>query len=332
MQKFLFVIKYMFKILISSCVILFVFCFPIVNNIFKPQNTEEELFYTKSEDIVLDMWHIESFEGGNSARKTFLDKIFREFNKQNLGVFISLKVMSLEEYNININVNSPDIISFTKDCKGVEKHLTTLERVNKLSKEQTDSVKYEDTIICYPYMLGRYCLISYSEKAIDNLCGQIIERKNKKIFPLGFAGCVGSEGSLSSNNIKYNSNIKVSTTQYENYNSFLKKEITTMLGTQRDVHRLKNRERNGSIDNLYYTYLDGYTDLVQYIGVTKNCKNIDIAKSFVLFTLSEWVQKEIANIGMFSVNKKIYKQDYMKEWEDSLQSTTLPKLFGEDNV
>ena len=278
------------------------------------------------------MWHIETFEGGNSARKTFLDKLFNKFNKQNTGVFISLNVMNKEQYDINIQSSTPDIISFTKDCIGVEKHLTTLPRTEKLSKGFVESVVYDNTIICYPYMLGRYCLISYNDNAANNLCGEIVERKNKKIFPLGFSTDVESVHALASNNISYNSNAKTYNTQYDNYKAFLKKETTTILGSQRDVHRLKSREQNGTIDNLYYTYLDGYTDLVQYVGVTKTCKSVDVAKKFVEYLLSDDAQEMLKSIGMFSVNKKIYNQDYMKEWEDNVKSTKLPKLFGEQNV
>jgi hypothetical protein len=35
---------------------------------------------------------------------------------------------------------------------------------------------------------------------------------------------------------------------------------------------------------------------------------------------------------MFSVNQKIYTQDYMKEWEDKITVTKIPKLFGADDV
>ncbi len=332
MQKFLFIFRYIVKVAVATSVILFVIGFPVIATLFKPRGAYEKLFCEPSANIVLDMWHIESFEGGNSARKTFLDKLFNKFNKQNTGVFISLKVMDVEQYNINIQYSTPDIISFTNVCDGVENYLTTLPRTEKLSKAFIESVVYDDTIICYPYMLGRYCLISYNDNAVNNLCGEIVERKNKKIFPLGFSADVGSVQALASNNINYNSNAKIYNTQYDNYKAFLKKETTTILGSQRDVHRLKNREQNGTIDNLYYTYLDGYTDLVQYIGVTKTCKNIDIAKKFADYVLSDDAQDMLSSIGMFSVNKETYSHDYMKEWEDSVKTTRVPKLFGGKNV
>lgn len=332
MQKFLFITKYMAKVCLSICVILFIISFPIISAYFKPNEKEKDLFYKEYEEIVLDMWHIESFEGGNLARKTFLDKLSREFNRQNRGVFISLKVMDVEQFSINVNKSTPDIISFTSECKNINQHLVSLPRTNLLSKNYLDSVIYDEDILAYPYMLGRYCLISYTDNAANSLCGEIIERKNKKIFPLGLSSDTQCENVLKNNNLIYNSNAKKYLSQYDNYKGFLKKEVTTILGSQRDVHRLKNREQNGSIENLYYTYLDGYTDLVQYIGVTKNCKNIDVAKKFAEFFLNDFVQTQISKIGMFSVNQKIYTQDYMKEWEDKITVTKIPKLFGADDV
>ena len=102
MQKFLFITKYISKIIIATSVILFVCSYPIIATYFRPAQKSKELFYSESEDLVLDMWHIESFEGGSLARTTFLDKLFKEYNRQNTGVFISLKVMSVEQYHVNI--------------------------------------------------------------------------------------------------------------------------------------------------------------------------------------------------------------------------------------
>ena len=102
MQKFLFIFRYIVKVAVAASVILFVIGFPVIATLFKPRRAYEKLFCEPSADIVLDMWHIESFEGGNSARKTFLNKLFNKFNKQNTGVFISLNVMDVEQYNINI--------------------------------------------------------------------------------------------------------------------------------------------------------------------------------------------------------------------------------------
>lgn len=329
MQKFFVFSKTIVRIIVATLVVLFVLFFPIISKVAYPKNQTNELFFTQSSEIVLDMWHIEAFEGGNSARKTFLDKLFKLYNCQNLGVFISLNVMSLEQFKINISKSKPDIISFTKGCQGVEKYLLPLARTKLLSQDILSSVKWDNSIICYPYMLGRYALVSYNENYIEDIKGNIVENKNKQIFPLGYAADVNCLRALSCNNISFSKSAKSYSTQYDVYKAFLKRELRTMIASQRDVHRLKNREQNGSIESLFYNYLDGYTDLVQYIGVTDSCKNIDIAKDFCEFVLQSPSQSLISSCGMFSINQKIYDGGYMAQWEKQIKDTSLESLFGE---
>lgn len=327
MQKFLFFIKVFLKSIIAVCVCLFIFLFPIVYSFADKNNDVNKHFYTNSQDIVLDMWHIEAFEGGSTARSAYLDKVFKLYQKQNQGVFVSLKTMTIDEYNINIKNQMPDIISFTRDCEGVEKYLSTLPYPKDIDKKLLQGCKKDSAYICYPYMIGRYALVSKNENAKDSLCSQIYQQKKIKVFPLGFAQNVLSQKVLQENNLKYNSNAKVYESQYDCYKGFLSGEITTILASQRDVHRLKNRENLGRIENLYYTYLNGFTDLVQYIGVIESSKSVDIAKDFVQFLIKKESQNLISSCGMFSPFYKIYKDDYMKKWEDSISYTKLESLF-----
>ena len=327
MQKFLFFIRYVFKIFVAAGIVLFVISFPVFYFCFNLQNPLDKVFFTSSADIILEMWHIESFEGGNLGRKAFLDKVFRLFQTQNLGVFISLKTMSVDEYLINIQSNKPNLISFTAECKGIENILTTLSRPDGVDNQLLDSCRYGFEYICYPYMIGRYALISKNENAKDSLCDEIIENKKSKIYPLGYTQNIDGKKALENNKLKYNLDAKIYDTQYDVYKAFLKGETTTILASQRDVHRLKNRERLGTMENLYYTYLNGYTNLTQYIGVVENKENIDFAKNFAQFLLTKESQKLIASCGMFSPYYKIYQSDYMKEWEDSITYTKLENLF-----
>ncbi len=305
---------------------MFILFFPVIYTRLSSKDIINKIYNKSASTEVLDMWHIEAFEGGNSARKGYLDKLIKTFSKANRGVYISLKVMSLSEYELNIKQNPPDIISFTRDCKDVEKYLTSLPRNKNINKDFLQAISFQDEIICYPYMLGRYAIISYKENPLESILENSIVKKSKTVYPFGFAKNVASESVLKYNNITFDS-VKQSETQYENYTAFLKGEITTMLGSQRDVHRLKAREEKGSINSLYYTYLEGYTDLVQYIGVVENKENMDIALAFADFLISASSQRQLSSCGMFSPYLKIYESGYMKDWEKCVKSTKIPNLF-----
>ncbi len=325
MQKFLFVLKNLSRPALLVGLVFYILFFPFVLSKTYKSSPTNDIFGTKSADVVMDMWHIEAFEGGTSPRKSLLEKVSMAYNKSNPGVFVAIRTMTLEQYVINVKQNKPDIISFPRGIvdSGM---LIDLPRLKILNEEHTSACQKQGELLCYPYMLGRYVLISKDKISPNNLCGDIAKTKKKMIYPLGISNTSHWQKVLSENNYLYN-NVKQSLTQYDNYKDFIDGNIKVLLGSQRDVHRLKLREEKGKIEALEYVYLDGYTDLVQYIGVCCESNKVDRAKAFCEYLMSYDSQIKINSIGMFSAVYDIYTDGYMNEWENAVNKTTIISPF-----
>ena len=71
-----------------------------------------------------------------------------------------------------------------------------------------------------------------------------------------------------------------------------------MLGTQRDVVRLDNRE-----EEYFYTPIKAFNDLYQYFSITSSDKDkINAVNQFLDLLLSEKIQKTLTKIKMFFTN------------------------------
>jgi hypothetical protein len=325
MQKFLFFIKSVFRMVLLVGLVCYIVFFPFVIKFVNKQNPVEEIFGLKSGGVVLDMWHIEAFEGGTNPRKYLLEKISSNFNKANRGVFVAVISMTPEQYSINIKQTRPDILSFASGTVSYD-ILTDLPRQKTLSEELLNVCQKDGELLCYPYMLGRYALISKEKISEKNLAGSIVEDKKKKIYPLSVSSSCEWQKVLNSQGYIYD-NVKSNSSQYDNYVDFLSGNTKVMLGSQRDVHRLKNREEKGKIDGLYYSYLGGYTDMAQFVGVCKSSKNIDVAKAFCEYILTQDSQSQISSVGMFSAVYDIYADGYMNDWESVIKNTSIKSPF-----
>ena len=63
---------------------------------------------------VLNLWHIETFEGGSGSRANFLKRRAIEFESQNKGVFVSVQTYTPEQVLQKLNDGARfDIISFS---------------------------------------------------------------------------------------------------------------------------------------------------------------------------------------------------------------------------
>ena len=103
----------------------------------------------------------------------------------------------------------------------------------------------------------------------------------------------------------------------------------TLLGTQRDMYRLSQKESQSKIDQLSFVPLSGYNDLVQYVGISATCgdKQASCAE-YIKFLLSDAVQSALVNVGMFSVlNKSIYTQERYVDCENLLSDSFVPSAF-----
>ena len=307
-------LRYLFKIYISVLIVLYMVFAPI--SIF-PQLIANQNKVNENLNLdyvgVLELWNIDTFEGGSVSRTRWLEKRAIEFENKHKGTYIVVNNMTPEQARMNVQSGKkPDMISFGI---GVGEEIFPLlnEYTGKINvrEDLLNGGKINSKIYAMPYILGGYILAS------ENELGNNLEN-------VGF-------GNLSSNNFSVAlclSGLKVNTVNDKSflldsfmaYEKFLTKNFDVLCGTQRDAYRLNNKVENGSLNNVNFKYLSGFTDLIQYIGIsTTSIKEKEICTKFIEYVTNEEVQNTISNISMFSVlNKKIYSSSYLNDMENEL--------------
>ena len=312
-----------------------VFCFVIFSPavLFREENFKlnlnEFLNLEGGNKIVLDLCHVETFEGGSASRSGFLKRQAEKFNKQNCNFYVSVTTMSLDEFELNIEKGySADLYSFgTGAGNYIQNKLHALKKQANLREDLQRNATISGKIYAYPYLLSGYAVISYeSLTAQDKTLSQKLssdKQDGKMIGGVIFGtGTLNPAQALLCNDIKLKTeDVTMEASTYLAYSNFLKKATKSLVGTARDVARIKNREQNGGISPCKFEYLSHYSDMVQYIGINSDLDKakMEVANSFASFLTSESVQKDIANYGLFSTtNIKIYEGNFMSEFENAL--------------
>lgn len=268
----------------------------------KPK-TQRQSETAKAKNTILTLWHIDTFEGGIGSRQDFLSKASIRFEKRYDGVFVCVIGYTIEEAEENMNNGVyPDMISY-----GIG-----FDNYRNMREIRADS-KY-------------FCSVN-GKKAAVGWCrgGYVILSHEKNVVKDGFANVKTVDDSYSEENLKIviskgkhtNPEIAlavsgISTKNYEikshteAYACFLKDKTVKLLGTQRDVWRLENRQVPFKIDKVFE-----FSELVQYISVYTRDENKNFySQKFIEYLLSEESQKRLTQIGMLAINgESIYGQD-----------------------
>lgn len=268
-----------------ACIFCVVFAFSVSVKKIKAENP-----VVKSEEYkaVIELWSIDTFEGGKGSRKDFLLKTSLKFEKKHKGVIISVISYTPYEAEETIKNRVPDIVS----CgSGLDFFIPYMQSISFSSEYKTLSAGKTSYGISWCY--GGYVLIG-----------------NKKRLAVG-------QG-------EYNEPLKAlgeRTEEFEKidvyspkeaYSQFLKGNCS-LLGTQRDIYRLSNK----GID-FEYEVLNGFSDLFQNMFITCTQKEkFEYCESFLSYMLSSETQERLTNIGMLSVTKKnLYKGTPMEKLEE----------------
>lgn len=268
-----------------ACIFCVVFAFSVSVKKIKAENPVVE---SEEYKAVLELWSIDTFEGGKGSRKDFLLKTSLKFEKKYKGVIISVLNYTPYEAEEAIKNRVPDIVS----CgSGLDFFIPYMQSISFSSEYKTLSVGKTSYGISWCY--GGYVLIG-----------------NKKRLAVG-------QG-------KYNEPLKAlgeRTEEFEKidvyspkeaYSQFLKGNCS-LLGTQRDIYRLSNK----GID-FEYEVLNGFSDLFQNMFITCTQKEkFEYCESFLSYMLSSETQERLTNIGMLSVTKKnLYKGTPIEKLEE----------------
>ncbi|MBQ7798015.1 MAG: hypothetical protein IJ371_02725, partial [Clostridia bacterium] len=128
--------------------------------------------------------------------------------------------------------------------------------------------------------------------------------------------------SLTSGQINNNQTLS----SYECYTKFVNSNDIKLLGTARDLFRIKNLESLGRF-SVIYEPVSTFTDLIQYLGKTTNDKNIS---NFIDYIMNDNNQRKLVNLSLFSTKHlKLYTEPVYANMENALTSCHVPNIFNQ---
>lgn len=299
---------------------------------------------------VIELWNIETFEGGSGSRSSWLTNKSAKFEKAHTGLFVHVTDLTVSELQQKLRDGQTfDLICFSRGVGDIVKSYLTpftdsvgFVRDNYLLSGQIDGKQYG-----IPLYSGAYCLFARnSQLAQDKLLTDALTatytrkvgKNTVELAPLvcGFTVANSPLTALAMSGVKGNASaIDESVTQYQAYERFVaNNSAVTLLGTQRDIVRLTQKESNGKIDALGFAPLEGYSDLVQYIGIADCGDKSASCIEYVKYILSEEVQASLVNLSLFSVlEKPIYtSNERMAACEQTLATAFIPNAFVDWDV
>lgn len=297
---------------------------------------------------VVELWNVESFEGGVGSREAWIKGRAAKFEKLNTGLFVHVTTLTEGQLSQKLEQGDNfDIICFSRGVGSIIKDKLAPTEVNVgavrnnfLLSGQLNGVQY-----AVPLYTGAYCLFARAAmlpqtQLLDNALSATFTRKvgknNVTLQPLicGFTPYNSPLSALAMSGGRGNVNVSDEITQYQAYERFLdNRTAVTLLGTQRDLYRLSQRETNGRIESLAFAPLGGYTDLVQYLGVSAQTTAAQECRAFLEYLLAEQSQQTLVNVCMFSVlEQTFYTADRYAECEAQLTRAYVPNVFGDGDA
>lgn len=241
--------------------------------IFIPSTNQED---SVKEKVILSIWQLDMFEGGVGSRATYLKNVAANFEKSN-DVLIMVETKTKEDAEGLLAKNIyPDIISFSSGLSGV------IEKAKSLDSDGFGG-EYNGNTYAKCWCYGGYVKI----KRKGTNPNQIILSKNAtKNVELA---CL------------YNQIDIQNAQSYEPkraYEEFIANIDSVLIGTQRDIYRIRNKIDNFEIEPLSY-----FTDLAQYVSILTDAENkISLSESFIDYLCSEG-QKNVNNLGLLARDK-----------------------------
>ncbi len=274
--------------------------------------------------VFLELWEIDTFEGGSASRARFLEKRAFNYQTKTKNNYVIVRTVGVEQARELLSQGvTPDMVSFGIGAGDFLKSFCKpLNLKNNVRSDLMAGGRAEGEQLAIPWCMGGYVLCS--QNRLDNVnleaLNKLKEEKERVV--------IGAGQSYNLPKFALNCDVRkflerTDYTQYEAYESYLKgNEFEILLGTQRDLFRLNNKTKLGLIQNVNYNFLGEYTDLIQYLAITTQLQeNIAVASGFIEYILSQEVQQDLTTIGMFCVNNdKIYTEKVYQQFESALSN------------
>ena len=292
--------KYKFKI-VSVVLICFLSVFFIFNN----KNNISILSKENEQTKIYTVYHVETFEGGSKSRINYLKNIARAIEKQNPNILFMIKQIAPEKLKTELSETNFDIISFGYGVgEVVLPFLVNLDKTYNLRDEVLNSGMFNNKLYALPYILSGYCKIIQDEENQNFYCGTNNYINSQNICP---------------NPIKKQS-------QYEAYKDFVYNKNSNLVGTARDLFRVDNLNKTGRT-NATFSFIETYTDLVQYLGVTKTD---EITLKFLQMSVDSKFQNQLSDYGLFSVtDNNLYFDGIYNSMENAIKNCIIGNVFND---
>lgn len=293
---------------------------------------------------VLQLWNVETFEGGSGSRSSWLTSVAGRFEQNNKGLFVHVTNLTVDQLQQKLDEGqSYDLISFSRGVGCLLENLSEISLpVGDLLQGMVIAGQSGGKQYAIPYYAGAYCLFARSSQlsqeampsqVLSTTYSRIIGKNKVDLQPLlcGFTPYNSPLSALAMSGARGSVNLE-QYSQYQAYELFLSnKTAVTLLGTQRDAYRLGKRVEMERIEQLSFCCLGNYTDLVQFVGINKNSADkMQACEQFVQFLVSKTTQHRLVDINMLSVRQdvKLYSDEWYKQCQDKLSSCYVPNVFS----
>ncbi len=315
--------------------LLLLVCLPVVST----KNDENlaliyEGFIGKKSDYqgMIEIWNIDSFEAVNVSKTQLLTNATKMFQRRNKGLYFMVRNLTETEcLNLLKSGQQPDLFSCSYGVADkIKEWVVEINGDFELLKNVLNAGQINGKQKAIAWCASSYYLIS-TEKALlsagksenDSLLdiclnsGYKVENKNKTkivyslemgdskyLLPQMSLSSYYDNGGLSISKYSVNKD-NFKQTSYSAYCNFVAGKSTMLLGTRKDVARVKNRESNGKLENVKIEKLSKFSDLVQFLfmsdihdKIKKTC-----VVNFVNYMTQSQVQSMVEESGLMSVNK-----------------------------
>lgn len=279
---------------------------------------------------MIEVWNIDTFESGIASKTSFLESRAKAFQSKYKGLYFMIRNITENEcFNMLESGQRPDLFSCSYVvAERVREYVCAFETENAdIYPNFLQAGKVDGLIYALPWCAGFYSLISTKAKLenagkySEDVCLADVVYEASYSYKVGkyektsVSLTFGSNGKLMPQNaiLAYNKNSIVqengvdenakNQTQYSAYSKFVINEATILLGSQRDLFRIQNKQKQGKMEDVLVYPLTGYTDMVQFMLLSKNDNALrkKYAEKFALYLIEEESQKAVEKIGMFAV-------------------------------
>ena len=296
-----------FSIISLIIIIVLLFISPFIKSNNKPLYKENSGY-----KAIIQIWNLDTFEGGVGSRTSFLRQVAKEYSNKHSNILFLVTSHSISSATTLIEKGEyPDIISYG----GGSLNLKNL-AINLNGFEQNDGGKEGKFRYMLAWSKGGYLAVKHKS---TNKVSKVIVSEGEYNS--------ASVAKLFSEYADYNSEVLVPS---EAYLSFVTDKNSVLIGTQRDVFRLKSRELEFDSTPIY-----DYCDLFHYLSVINtNQEKNSYSLGFVNYLMSEKVQQSLYKIGMLSPNFSVPYDDneHLKNLQNKKPVYTISPYADKDAI